>query len=81
MADIARRRPELITAEIFEQMFTFMFNYIRKCLLLPGQVEQWVSICDLNHMGATALPRQTIMGFGNLCQNNLMYFLYRSFYC
>jgi len=31
-------------------------------------------------MSMTSLPRKQILAFGNLCQSNLMYFLFRSFY-
>lgn len=61
-------------------MFIFLFVYVKKVLLLPGQVEQWVTICDLNNMGATSLPRKQLLAFGTLCQSNLMYFLFRSVY-
>lgn len=80
MANLTKRRPELMTPEVFGEMFAFYWHYLKHVMLLPGHVEQWVSICDLHHMGATALPRKVIMAFGNLAQNNLMYFLFRSFY-
>ena len=31
-------------------------------------------------MGATSVPRKPLIAFGQLCQANFMYFLYRSFY-
>lgn len=80
MARIAKSDPEMISAEVFSEMFTFLYQYIKKCILLPGQCEQWITICDLNNMSATSLPRKQILAFGNLCQANLMYFLFRSFY-
>ena len=49
-------------------------------MLIPGHVEQWISVCDLGNMSMTSLPRKQILAFGNLCQANLMYFLFRSFY-
>ena len=61
-------------------MFVFLYQYVRKVLLIPGQIEQWVTICDLNNMSMTSLPRKQILAFGNVCQANLMYFLFRSFY-
>lgn len=36
MADVANTRPELITPEIFNEMFAFMFTYCKKVLFLPG---------------------------------------------
>ena len=80
MARIAKQEPDMISAAVFAEMFTFLYAYIKKCILLPGQQEQWITICDLNNMSATSLPRKQILAFGNLCQSNLMYFLFRSFY-
>ena len=36
MANVARDRAELITAEVFNEMFAWMFTYTKKVLLLPG---------------------------------------------
>jgi hypothetical protein len=35
---------------------TYFLEYIIENLLLPGQVENWVIIQDLNGMGVTSLP-------------------------
>ena len=80
MAELAKTQPEIISAEVFNDMFTFMWVYVKKVILLPGQVEQWITICDLNNMSMTSIPRKQILAFGSLCQANLMYFLFRSFY-
>lgn len=31
--------------------FVFSLEYLKKHMLLPGQVENWVSILDTNHIG------------------------------
>lgn len=80
MAEMAKNEPEFITAERFNEMFAFLYRYTQNVLLVPGHIEQWVTICDLNNMSMTSLPRKQILAFGNLCQSNLMYFLFRSFY-
>lgn len=67
MAQIAKNQPEMITSEVFNEMFQFLYVYVKRVLLLPGHVEQWVTICDLNNMSMTALPRKQILAFGNLC--------------
>ena len=36
MSNIARNRPEIITTEVFEEMFVFYYNYLKKVVLLPG---------------------------------------------
>ena len=80
MARLAKDDPEMVSPEVFNAMFVFLFAYLKKVMLLPGQIEQWVTICDLNGMSATSLPRKQLLAFGNLCQANLMYYLFRSFY-
>ena len=36
LANVARDQPEIISTEVFEEMFVFMFNYLRKVVFLPG---------------------------------------------
>ena len=80
MGNLAKKQPELVTPEAFTELFVFYMNYCRKVLFLPGQVEQWITICDLNNMGVTAIPRKQLLAIGELCQSNFLYFLFRSFY-
>ena len=58
LSELIKRRPELCEPEVWNEMFTFYFHYLKKVMLLPGHVEQWISIVDLDHIGATALPRR-----------------------
>ena len=57
MAQVAKKTPEMIAPEVFNEMFQFLFAYLKKVILLPGQIDQWVTICDLGNMSATALPK------------------------
>ena len=58
MAEMAKEEPEMITAEVFNDFFQFLFAYVKQTMFIPGQVEQWVTICDLNNMSLTSLPRK-----------------------
>ena len=49
-------------------------------MFIPGQVEQWVSIIDLNNMSLGSIPRKHIIAFGDIAQSNLMYYLFMSYY-
>ena len=80
MAAMAKREPDVITAEAFDEMFKFIFAYYRNVMFVPGQAENWVTICDLNNMSVVALPRKQIIAFGNICQGNLMFYLFKSIY-
>ena len=53
MAELAKSDPELITAEVFNEMFVYLFSYMKRVMFIPGQVEQWVIVCDLNNMSLT----------------------------
>ena len=57
-----------------------MFEYCKKVILLPGHVEQWVTIADFGNIAMNKLPKDEIMAFGKLCQANIMFFLHKSFY-
>ena len=64
MAKLTKEEPEIITVEVFQQMFAFLYVYVKQVMLLPGQAEQWVVICDLGNLSMTSLPRKQIMAFG-----------------
>ena len=36
MAQMAKQEPEMITADVFNEMFLFLFMYVKRVLLLPG---------------------------------------------
>ena len=38
MAQIAKNQPEMITSEVFNEMFQFLYVYVKRVLLLPGHV-------------------------------------------
>lgn len=44
-----------------------MFEYCKKVILLPGHVEQWVTIADFGNIAMNKLPKDEIMAFGKLC--------------
>jgi len=35
---------------------TYLFEIIINEMMIPGQVENWIFIMDLQHMGLTSLP-------------------------
>ena len=49
-------------------------------MFVPGQIEQWVHICDLANLGIVSLPREQIIALGKFMQANIKYNLARSFY-
>ena len=65
MARLVKEQPEIMTQEVFNDTFSFMFAYMKNVMLIPGQVEQWVSIIDLNRMALSEIPRKHILAFGN----------------
>ena len=36
MAQMAKQEPEMITVDVFNEMFLFLFMYVKRVLLLPG---------------------------------------------
>lgn len=47
---------------------------------LPGHIEMWNTIVHMGNYSVTQLPRDQIIGFGHVCQDNVMYSMYKSFY-
>ena len=44
------------TFEELSQALQFFMNYIVNYMLIPGQIENWFLICDLNNIGVTKIP-------------------------
>lgn len=45
------------TFEELSQTILFFMNYIVNYILLPGQIENWILICDLKDVGLSKLPQ------------------------
>jgi hypothetical protein len=45
------------TFEEISQSILFFMNYIVNYMLIPGQIENWILICDLKDVGLTKLPK------------------------
>ena len=45
------------TFEEITQAILFFMNYIINYMLIPGQIENWILICDLKDVGITKLPQ------------------------
>ena len=61
-------------------VLVFMVRYLKEVMLLKGQINDWVSITDLNSASVMKLPRAELLAVSNLCQENFMYFLHKSYY-
>ena len=44
------------TFEELSQALLFFMNYIVNYMLIPGQIENWFLICDLNNIGISQIP-------------------------
>ena len=42
--------PDLASADVFCSLFIFLYNYVKKAMLMPGHIEQWIVIMDLNNL-------------------------------
>lgn len=80
IARCQREDPNTITVETFSVMLTFMIRYVRECMFLKGHVEQWVTIMDMNGLSLFKLPRDVLLTMARICQENLMFVLFKSFY-
>ena len=52
-----------------------MMEYVKRNLLLPGHVEQWNIIHNLNGLSIGDLPRKELSGVLEVVSNNYMYVL------
>jgi hypothetical protein len=56
-------------ADVIIESLTYLFEIIINGMMIPGQVENWIFIMDLQHMGLTSLP---INVFYNICKDNCL---------
>ena len=49
-------------------------------MFLEGNVQNWNSLVDMGNLGMFDLPREQIMAFAEVCSNNMMYMLFKSWY-
>ena len=47
----------------------FMMEYIRANLFLPGQVENWIQIIDLDNLSLMNVPYKALKAFLDTLQN------------
>lgn len=73
-------KPELNEGENFTAAFLFLYNYMQKVMLLPGHIEQFVTIFDMGQRGITELPRDSIVKFVRLATDNMIYVTARNHY-
>ncbi len=74
------KEPESVNAEAFQAGFLFFLSYMKKVMFLPGNCDHWNSITNMGFASTWAIPRQQVMSFAEICQNNMMFILNKSFY-
>ena len=57
----------------------FFFTFVEKKLLLPGQVENWIMIIDLNDVSMVSLPVKKVQAISNMAQSHYSGRLFRQF--
>lgn len=51
-------------------MVHFVFHYLIENMLVPGKVENWISLLDLSGLSINELPKKWLTGFIKSCQAN-----------
>lgn len=62
-----REDPNTATVETFTVMLTYLVRYVREVMFLPGHVDQWISIMDMNGASFFKLPRDVLLTMGKIC--------------
>ena len=57
---------DTVTAQVFIELFVFMWQYMKDVMFLNGHTDCWVQIVSFGNLGMTALPRQPILGFADV---------------
>ena len=65
--------------EIINAGTSFFFDFLARKLLVPGQVENWIMMVDLNDVGMTSLPVNKVKAIIGMTQKHFGGRLYRQF--
>ena len=65
--------------EIIASATAFFCDFVVKKLLIPGRIENWIMIIDLNDVGMTSLPVKKVKSIVGLTQQHFGGRLYRQF--
>ena len=55
----------------------FFFTFVEKKLLVPGQVENWIMLIDLNDVSMVSLPLKKVQAIGAMTQKHYSGRLFR----
>ncbi len=67
-----------LTADDMKALVTYFLDYVIRHMLLPGQVENWIVITDLNGLGIMSLPYGVLKEVFAFMQNNFRGRLYKA---
>lgn len=68
-----------ISLDTFKKVITIFLEHVIGTMMIPGQVENWITIMDLNKMGLTSLPMGTIKQIMKFLATAYRSRLYRSY--
>ena len=78
--ELMATHPDMVSTENMSVLFAFLWSYMKKCMFLPGQADHWNTITNMGFASMWALPRAQVFGIADMCQNNMMFMLNKSFY-
>lgn len=70
--------PEIFDFEVLAVMATFVMQYMKNHMFLPGQVEAWSVINNINNLSIGDLPRKELATLVDMMQRNYNYVLNKS---
>jgi hypothetical protein len=71
-------QPDLIHIDNISRALIFQMEYVKKNMFLPGQVEQWNIINNVNNLKVKDLPRKELKSIIDTIQYNYNYVLYKA---
>lgn len=72
---LRKQKPELFNVDTICTACQFLMQYIKKHMFLPGRIEHWVVINNLNKLSFGKLPKNEMKKAFDMLQNNYMYVL------
>lgn len=77
MINVARLKKVKTDLDTLVNMSTFMIQWIITRALIPGKVENWITIVDMKGVGLTEIPKKLLKALSKPLQTYFKGRLYR----
>ena len=75
--NVAKLKKLKVSTDLVVHMSTFMIQFLSTRALIPGKVENWITIMDMKNVGLTEVPKKLLKALSKPLQTYFKGRLYR----